>query len=82
MLLIALLVASSIAAGAALALLRRRGRRPGPLSPALDPLPAGVKHLASTVSDLSDLGLHLRAARGDPRAGKARLGALLDLRQH
>jgi hypothetical protein len=81
MLAFALVLALS-AVAAALVLRRRRGRRSPPLSPAIDPLPAGMKHLAKTVSDLSDLGLHLPSARATAVAGKARLGTLLDLRQH
>jgi hypothetical protein len=38
--------------------------------------PAGVNHLAASVSELSDLGFHLRAT-ATPRR---RLGALLGLR--
>jgi hypothetical protein len=41
-------------------------------------MPAGVQHLAATLSDLSDGGLDLRAVSA--RAGKPRLGALLGLR--
>lgn len=82
MIVVALLLVASMAAGAALALRHRRGRPSASLSPAVDPMPAGVKHLASTVSDLSDLGLHLRGARAGSRDRKPRLGALLDLRQH
>ena len=65
---------------AALALRGSRRRRPA-LAPWLDPLPAGRKHLASTVSELSDLELHLPAARLAALGHKPRLGALLDLRQ-
>lgn len=64
----------------ALALLLRRHRpahRPDLLG-RVEPLPAGVKHLASGVSDLSDLGLHLPAAKG--ALERRRLGALLALR--
>jgi hypothetical protein len=43
-------------------------------------MPAGVKHLATTVSDLSDLGLHLASRRGAVILRKPSLGALLDLR--
>jgi hypothetical protein len=80
MLALALILVASVLTGAALALRRRRTRRAPPLSPALDPLPAGLKHLATTVSDLSDLGLHLHAARRGAASGKPTLGALLDLR--
>ncbi len=66
-------VAAAATALAALLLRRRRGRRDA-LAPRRDPLPAGLAHLASGVSDLSDFGLHLHAAR---RSGKPRLGAAL-----
>lgn len=59
--------------------LRRRGSRRPSLAARVEPLPAGVKHLASTVSDLSDLGLHLPAATR-ALARKRRLGVLLGLR--
>jgi hypothetical protein len=75
MLALALMVAAATATTAtAVALRRRRGRR-FDLFAELDTRPAGVHHLASRVSDLSDLGLHLHAAR---RVGKPRLGALLE----
>ncbi len=65
----------------AAALAWRLWRRPAPttsLSSRVEPLPAGVKHLAATVSDLSDLDMHLPAAR---RAlARRRLGFLLGLR--
>lgn len=74
MLAIALIaVAASTTIAAALLLRRRRSRRAG-LAARLDQMPAGVHHLASSVSDLSDFGLHLHAAR---RSGKPRLGAAL-----
>jgi hypothetical protein len=73
---------ATVAALAALAvglLLRRRGARPEDLVPRrIDPSQAGLKHLATSVSDLSDLGLHLGAVRRP--GGKPRLGALLGLR--
>jgi len=72
------LAALAVVSAAALAARRGRKRRPA-LAPGLDALPAGVKHLASTVSDLSDLGLHLPAAHRAALARKPRLGALLDL---
>jgi hypothetical protein len=74
MLVICLLVASATAVTAAAALLRRRRARQGELAPRHDALPAGRHLLASGVSDLSDLGLHLHLAR---RSAKARLGAVL-----
>ncbi|HEY6098816.1 MAG TPA: hypothetical protein VIW03_05265 [Anaeromyxobacter sp.] len=61
-----------------LALRRRSAPRPS-LASRVEPLPAGVKHLASTVSDLSDLGMHLPAATR-ALARKRRLGLLLGLR--
>jgi hypothetical protein len=70
-----LVVAATL--GAALGLRRRRARRNG-LGSVLDPMPAGMKHLATTVSDLSDIGLHLPASRS-ALTSKARLGALLHL---
>ncbi len=72
-------VAVSSAALVALGLRRRRpSRRHHGLVTRVEPLPAGVKHLAARVSDLSDLGMHLPAAT---RAlEKRRLGVLLGLR--
>ncbi len=72
-------VAVSSAALLALVLRRRRSVRRRPdLVTRVEPLPAGVKHLAARVSDLSDLGMHLPAAK---RAlEKRRLGVLLGLR--
>jgi hypothetical protein len=61
-----------------LAARRRRARSPS-LSPRLDPMPAGVKHLAASVGDLSDLGLRLPAATR-ALGRKHRLGVLLGLR--
>jgi hypothetical protein len=58
---------------------RRRFVRGAPLAPALDPLPAGLKHLANRVTELSDLDLHL-ARPGRAMSRKPRLGALLGLR--
>lgn len=79
MLALALIVAAATATTAAWALLRRRrARRGGLLAADLHPRPAGVNHLASRVSDLSDLGLHLGAARR--AAGRPRLGAVLEQR--
>jgi hypothetical protein len=78
MLAIAVVVALAFTLGAALGLRRKRVRRAG-LGSVLDPMPAGVKHLATTVSDLSDLGVHLPSARA-ALASKPRLGALLHLR--
>jgi len=70
----------AVSSAALVALLARR-RRPSPLPTLVtrvEPLPAGVKHLAAGVSDLSDLRLHLPAAK---RAlERRRLGALLGLR--
>jgi hypothetical protein len=67
-------IAAVAATAAAALLLRRRRARHGALAARLDRPPAGVAHLASSVSDLSDFGLHLHAAR---RSGKPRLGAAL-----
>jgi hypothetical protein len=79
MLALAFIVAAATATTAAWALLRRRrARRGGLLGPSLHPTPAGIHHLASSVSDLSDLGLHLDAARR--AAGRPRLGAVLEHR--
>lgn len=75
MLAIALTTVAVVAATAAAALLiRRRRARHGGLAAGLHSPPAGVAHLASGVSDLSDFGLHLHAAR---RSGKPRLGAAI-----
>jgi hypothetical protein len=77
MIALALIVAAATATTAAWVLLRRRrARRGGLLAPPLHPLPAGVHHLASSVSELSDLGLHLRASQ----ARRPRLGVVLDQR--
>jgi hypothetical protein len=77
MLEIALALALVVTLAAALGLRRKRARRSG-LASVLDPMPAGVKHLASSVSELSDLGLQLPPGRS-ALASKARLGALLHL---
>jgi hypothetical protein len=71
-------VAVSSAALLALRVRRRRPPRGSGLVTRVEPLPAGVKHLAARVSDLSDLRVELPAARRalEPR----RLGALLGLR--
>jgi hypothetical protein len=71
-------LALALTVGAALGLRRRRARRAGLGVSVLDPMPAGVKHLATTVSDLSDIGLHLPSSRA-ALTSKARLGALLHL---
>lgn len=77
MLAAAFIVVAATATTAAWVVLHRRRARRGLLVP-LRPRAAGVHHLASSVSDLSDLGLHLRAAR---RAeGRPRLGAVLEQR--
>ena len=79
MIALALVVAAATATTAAWAILRRRrARRAGVLAPPLRASAAGVHHLASSVSDLSDLGLHLDAARR--AAGRPRLGAVLEQR--
>ncbi len=53
---------------------RRRSRRGTPFA-----IPAGLKHLASSVSDSSDTGIPLPAARRD-LVSRHRLGVLLGLR--
>jgi hypothetical protein len=73
-----MLVLALIAAATALtaaALLRRRRAHQGGLAPRPDALPAGRHLLASGVSDLSDLGLHLHLARRS--AARPRLGEML-----
>lgn len=85
MLLQVALALAAAAAGVAVisALVHARQRRAGAagaLAATLDPLPAGVKHLAARVGELSDLGIHLaRPGRRAPLR-KPRLGALLGLR--
>ena len=66
-------------AGAAYLALRRRPSRTASLTARVEPLPAGMKHLATTVSDLSDFDFHLPAATR-ALARKRRLGVLLGLR--
>jgi hypothetical protein len=73
MLAFALIVLAATATTTAAVVLRRRRARARILT-TLEAGPAGLRHLASSVSDLSDLGLHLHAAR---RMGKPRLGAVL-----
>jgi hypothetical protein len=68
------LISAATALIAAAALVRRRRAPVGGLAPRPDTLPAGRHHLASSVSDLSDLGLHLHLARRSPRP---RLGEML-----
>ena len=70
-------LAAGMSAAALLALRRRRSRKPAS-GPGVTPLPAGIQHLAATLSDLSDPSFHLRADRSG--AGKPRLGSLLGLR--
>ncbi len=77
MLALALLLAAATATVAAAMLVRRRRTRRVVLAPGRSAIPAGVHHLASSVSDLSDLGIHLHAAR---RNGKPRVGPLLEQR--
>jgi hypothetical protein len=72
------LVALALASGLAFAL-RRRSSRPASLASRVEPLPAGVKHLASTVSDLSDFQFHLPSATR-AQARRRRLGVRLGLR--
>jgi hypothetical protein len=73
--LVAALVVLAVAGVVALAL-RRRSAPTSSLASRVEPLPAGVKHLASTVSDLSDFELHLPMVRR-ALAPKRRLGVLL-----
>ncbi len=71
--------AVAVTASIVLALRHRRLGRAPILSSHLDPLPAGLKHLAASVGDLSDLGLHLPSATR-AFAQRRRLGVLLGLR--
>ncbi len=73
----ALAAVAALAALVAAALFRRRGRGGAGLLARSD-APPGLKHLAATVLDLSDLGLHLPSA--PPPGRRSRLGALLALR--
>jgi hypothetical protein len=60
---VAIVLAVLVTASTAALFLLLRHRRPahrGGLVARVEPLPAGVKHLAASVSDLSDFGLHLR----------------------
>ena len=75
---IGLILVAVAAAGALAVALRRRARAPS-FGSRVEPLPAGVKHLASTVSDLSDFQFHLPAAT-HALARRRRLGVLLGLR--
>jgi hypothetical protein len=72
------LLAVSVVAPVALALGRKRRAARRAFAPRLDPSPAGLKHLATQVSELSDLRFHLPSARS--LAPKRRLGVLLGLR--
>jgi hypothetical protein len=72
---LAALVVLAVTGVVALVLRRRHAPRPS-LASRVEPLPAGVKHLASTVSDLSDFELHLPMVRR-ALAPKRRLGVLL-----
>ena len=74
MLALALIVLAATATTAAALVLRRRRSHAHTFASRLDAGPAGLRHLASSVSDLSDLGLHLHAAR---RMGKPRIGVVL-----
>lgn len=60
---VAIALAIFLTASTAALILLVRHRRPArrqDLVARVEPLPAGVKHLAASVSDLSDFGLHLR----------------------
>ena len=74
MLALALIVVAASATTAAAVVLRRRRVRAGAFAGQLDAGPAGLRHLASSVSDLSDIGLHLHASR---HMGKPRLAAVV-----
>jgi hypothetical protein len=74
------LILAAFATGTVLALWRRRTRKTRALAPALGALPAGLKHLATTVSDLSGSGLQLPSHGAIAR--KPRLGTLLHLQHH
>jgi hypothetical protein len=71
-------VALALSAALALGLRRRRNVRRASLAPLAAPRAPGVSHLADHVSELSDVGFHLRAAQRG--AEKRRLGVLLGLR--
>lgn len=73
---LAALLALAAAAAAAAALRRRRTERAGALAAPLRAGPAGVRHLAASVSELSDMGLHLPV----PAGRKGRVGSPLGLR--
>lgn len=73
---IALVLAAVVLTGLVALAVRRRTSRTEALVSRVEPLPAGVKHLASTVSDLSDLELHLPAVHR-ALAPRRRLGTLL-----
>jgi hypothetical protein len=80
MLALSLVAVAATATTAAAVVLRRRRARRGDLLARVDfrPAgPAGIHHLASSVSDLSDLGIHVHVAG---RTGKPRLGAILEQR--
>jgi hypothetical protein len=70
-------IAAMAAAGFALGVARRRSRRAGALD--LRSGPAGARHLATRVSELSDTARHLPPP-SDALHGKHRLGVLLGLR--
>jgi hypothetical protein len=71
-------VALALSAALVLGLRRRRTVRRASLAPLAAPRAPGVSHLADHVSELSDVGFHLGAARRG--AEKRRLGVLLGLR--
>jgi hypothetical protein len=70
----ALVLLLAFASATTVAALVRRRRRQDGLAPRAHALPVGRHLLATGVSDLSDLGLHLHLAR---RHAKPRLGPVL-----
>ncbi len=76
---IALTLAASVGLLAGIVHLARRRHSRHRFPSGLDPMPAGIKHLASSVGDLSDLGLRLPTT---PRGlmQRHRLAVLLGLR--
>ncbi len=69
----ALVAAVAVVAGSVALVRRRRSARAPAISLGTRRGPAGVSHLATRVSELSDLGFHLHAGASSRR----RLGSLL-----